>query len=600
MGMCRWPSFFLLYLFVVCLGLHGVAVADDEPVLMSDFQVYGSSIELPDTVRAFNLSDELRRHPSANVRIQGKAGMQADLSIRESAFSEAGIALEGMALRNAQTEHFHAELPFAALSLSRPVVEAGAARLGRGTAHPAGTVFYDLEEEGPDIRLQARAGSDRYLEGMGAVRLPMGEPNAKGASLSLFGGSQTARDVVYGNDLDAYSGGGMLQYNAGAGRFKLAAGHSKKTFGATGFYGVSPALEAEETLKDSLALLSWRQEEPGALGMTFMAREMQDEYNLTLSDGSLYQNEHRTRWYAWSTENTLEMQAANLYLRSQIDREELDSNRLGEYRRERAEILLLPEWDAGAWLLCLGAKAVAFTDDHPAWLPQASIMRKAVNYAITLAYSETVRQPSYTELSYESPGSLGNQNLERQEAREVECRLDWQASSVWSGSLAAFYRDSGQAVDWIKTSATNRWTAQNIRDLKIKGCEWLIGWRPGDLLSGNLFYRYIEKDADEDIYAGRYQMDYAKHRVGGSLVLDWTDAVTLSFHDELAWYEDNPERNGGSRLHSGSIKLAWILPITPQVTVSASAENAWDDDFQVLAGQASPGRSFVFGMEMVW
>ena len=41
---------------------------------------------------------------------QGSGG-QNDLSIQGSSFSGAGLCVEGLALRNAQTEHFHGELP---------------------------------------------------------------------------------------------------------------------------------------------------------------------------------------------------------------------------------------------------------------------------------------------------------------------------------------------------------------------------------------------------------------------------------------------------------------------------------------------------------
>ena len=56
-----------------------------------------------------------------------------------------------------------------------------------------------------------------------------------------------------------------------------------------------------------------------------------------------------------------------------------------------------------------GARAEVFSDDSPAWLPQAGAeVRLGERDTAYASYTETVRQPSYTELNYESPGSLGN------------------------------------------------------------------------------------------------------------------------------------------------------------------------------------------------
>jgi hypothetical protein len=53
----------------------------------------------------------LKDVPGLTVRDQGAGGPQADLSVRGSPFNSTGLLLNGLTLRNAQTEHWHADVP---------------------------------------------------------------------------------------------------------------------------------------------------------------------------------------------------------------------------------------------------------------------------------------------------------------------------------------------------------------------------------------------------------------------------------------------------------------------------------------------------------
>jgi iron complex outermembrane receptor protein len=74
------------------------------------------------------------------LRQQGQGNPQTDLSIRGSAFNSTGLMLNGLSLRNAQTEHWNASLTTPNSWLENPRVLTGLDRfkatIWNGWSHP--------------------------------------------------------------------------------------------------------------------------------------------------------------------------------------------------------------------------------------------------------------------------------------------------------------------------------------------------------------------------------------------------------------------------------------------------------------------------------
>lgn len=83
---------------------------------------------------------------SVAVRAQGESGTLTDLSVNGSAFSEAGIVFNGVTLRNAQTEHFNADLPVPGDWLARPRAATGLGLFRAAAGHPAGSLSVALDD----------------------------------------------------------------------------------------------------------------------------------------------------------------------------------------------------------------------------------------------------------------------------------------------------------------------------------------------------------------------------------------------------------------------------------------------------------------------
>lgn len=89
-------------------------------------------------------STSLQDIPGLKLRQQGRGNPQSDLSIRGSAFNAAGLTLNGLSIRNAQTEHWHASLTIPASWLEQPYLLTGMDRFRLASGHPAGSVGLNL------------------------------------------------------------------------------------------------------------------------------------------------------------------------------------------------------------------------------------------------------------------------------------------------------------------------------------------------------------------------------------------------------------------------------------------------------------------------
>jgi hypothetical protein len=160
----------------------------------------------------------------------------------------------------------------------------------------------------------------------------------------------------------------------------------------------------------------------------------------------------------------------------------------------------------------LGGSLDVFTDDTPAWLPGAGVeWALSDEHTLFLTYTEAVRQPSYTELNYESPSSLGNAGLERQETRTTE--LGWKGSAdIFTWKTTLFYEEGQNIVDWIRRAPGARWTSVNLDEVRTWGAtaEGRATLTADTDLGLDLLA--LDKSCDTDFYASRYALDYRTPR----------------------------------------------------------------------------------------
>ena len=548
----------------------------------------------------------LKDVPGLSLRDQGIGGAQTDLSVRGSPFNSTGLLLNGLTLRNAQTEHWHADVPAPEVWFAQPHVLTGLDRFRAAPGHPSGSVGLDLAPMTETLRsVTLGAGNKGVFFGNAfateAMTLDNGGTAGASGFLSFDRADQT--DGYRDNDLTRATAGGRVGAVSDSLQGDLVAAYSWREFGARSFYGTAPSYPAEERVRDSLVAgsLLFTDDSANPARLTAAWRRTEDTYWLDRRNHAFYENEHTTDFLALhgDTRRTFS-ERFSIDLRADGDIETIDSNSLGDNTRSHVSLAALPNLTLGRFMFTLGGSLDAFSSDSVAWLPAAGVEWSVSDaHTLYLSYTEAVRQPSYTELNYESPSSLGNAGLERQRTRTAEFGWKGQAD-IFTWRVCLFYEAGENVVDWLYLKAGDRWTAANLDDIQT----WGFSADGRVTLSSNTDIGFdflaLDKDCDTAFYASRYAMDYPEAAVNATLRHRFTRDFLVRLRQGVSKYTDNPSRAHDDWFIDTVAECQWRLPRVRGVTLNAGMDNVFDDDFQLYPGQESAGRRFFASLAYAW
>jgi len=554
-----------------------------------------------------SIAHTMPRDSLLQVVSQGGAGAQTDLSILGSSFSGAGLSLGGISLRHPQTEHFHSELALPPSILGPPRVLTGMEQALGAEGHLAGTVGLDLRPIRNRTRMDLGIGGyDLQWQNL-LVERSLARFHDEGmVGAGAFLGRESAERLDYeDNDLDRIYGGIRIQQSTARSRTDAAAGSQNKEFGVRGYYGVNPELPGREEIDDSIVLVSHKRRFSGEAfaRATALWRETEDHYALRLDDSTMFVNDHKSGILAATADGSTEF-IGNLRAQWRVsaEHEKLDSSSLGDQERKRFSWQLIPGSTFGSLRVNAGLRGESFEGDSPALLPQAGIEANLAGGAVLYAaYTETVRQPSFTELNYESPGSLGNAGLDRQEARSMEAGFHLPVSARSGGRIVGFLRRSRNTVDWVKELPdSTRWVATDLGTVDTRGAYAEAWCRPVKELELRLSHAWIDKSCDARPYAARYVLDYPEHLT--TLQAQWRvhDLCSVATEQTLRRQTKNPLRKGGHTGLDGSARIQ-LHPFGPdRPLLTAAVYNMWNDQFQFLPGQESVDRRVSVSLSVTW
>ncbi len=543
--------------------------------------------------------------PDVSVRNQGFGGAQADISIRGGAFNSSGLLLGGLALRNPQTEHFQCDLSAPDGTFLAPDVLTGIDRFAVSPGHPSGAVAFDFApiEAGGLVAAGAGESGHRLARIRHGTRWRDERVDFGAAGFASWDAADRT-DGQPDNYLRRWSVGARGDVLTDAGRFDLLAVGTRREFGARGFYGTPLTRPSEERVEDVLILAGFSsgdRAEDRAGRLTAAYRRTEDAY---WYNGQQAGNPSRHASDVWAIHGDAVRPLGSgfrLAVRGDALWERITSASLGDHGRGQISAAVLPGWRCGAWELTVGGAAEGFSDDRPAWLPAAGVVwTPAEGHRVFASYSESVRQPSYTEYNYNNPTSLGNQGLVRQQTRTTE--LGWRGS--WghtAGGVTAFAERGRNVVDWARLQAPDTfYRAINLNTVDSYGLTADAMAAVGDgldlLISGTL----LHKRCDAPIYASRYALDYPEQHLRVDLRWQPSRAWDVRVWQGIGRMAANPLRHGGRTRADAGGEVRWQVPRVSGLTLALGVANLWDSAFEVYAGQPQAGRRIYTVAEWRW
>ena len=554
--------------------------------------------------------------PGVSLRSQGYADPQADLSIRGNPFSSSGLLLSGLSLQNPQTEHFQADLPVPYDVFGPPQLLTGLDQFRLSSGHPAGSVALDFAPLDDLRRVEFGGGSGEQFANLRLSRTDTtSNQTVTGESAFAEAASVDSTDGFGDNYLNRWSAGAQTQVRGNGNQFDLLGAYGWRAFGARGFYGAPSGFASEEQVADALVtaagtVASGRPDDmPGHLSAGW--QQTDDRYWLTRTNHNLYAN-HTLSDTAGLHGDTRQALSKDwdIDLRADATEEWIDGTHsglynpgyagLGTHARGNSALAAIPRYTVGDWSFSAGGAADFFTDDRPAWLPAAGVeWHPSATRTISLSYTEAVREPSYTELDYNSPGSLGNSGLERQHTRTLE--LAWREKQTWAqGGIALFAEDSDDMVDWVRHAPGGPWTAVNLAQVRTYGLLADAAVPVTRTVDATLSYQVLTRTCDTNVYASRYALDYAEQTVRAGLRARLTPDLAVACWQECAIYADNPARSGTDVSLAANAEVRWQVWPQEGLEVAAGVSNPWNNNFETYPGQPCADRRYYASMKRTW
>lgn len=520
---------------------------------------------------------------------RGPYGVQADLSIRGSTYSQNLLLVNGIRVNDPQTAHHNFDLGIAPDDIERIEILPG-----------HGSSLY---------------GADAFG---GVINIVTKRPEKKKLSLdSYYGSNETIYSGLSFSDCAGNFGGRFSFENkesngyrfdtdfkirnftsalaaewAGSGALDALLAYAQKEFGANDFYADYPSKEWTETVFTTAGL---KIGEDFVLEPKLYFRRHYDKFILNVANPGFFRSDHMTDVYGGEFQILVPVFTGFLLTGLEGSAEEIESTNLGAHKREQGALFINANLDIfERIMLDAGMRADTYSDFETQYSPSAGIaIIPFSDIKLRASAGHSFRIPSFTELYYDSPSNRGNADLSPEEADSFEAGINYgyDKDLPFEASFTLFRREEKDLIDWIKSPPTAaRYQAQNITRANIKGFETTAAIRPTDSVSASLVYSYIDSDVKkEGSFVSKYALNHPIHQINGSLnlILPFgTQRISLIYKDRK------------TQRDYLLVDLHFSTAVRKYAELYLDVLNLSDEDYEEIMGVPMPGISFRTGLRM--
>lgn len=606
-----------------------------------------------DQMPVTSVDELLRSLPGVNINSRQGFGIQADVGVRGSTFSQVLFMLDNVPLNDPLTAHFNSNIP---VSLS----EIGQIELVRGPA----SASFGADAVGGVIHIKTTSYLQRQIDGGSELQsnvsadFGLGQHNLQMADVAVnlqqnrWRLTASLRSVSSdGEELDnpVFASGisdqptynnyfEMTNFTASL-SYRLSdhltiytrAGVEDRDFSARYFYTRNEFDQSEEQIDSR-----W-----GLAAITYERNAHRSEFNVSYRNvndtfdfwpGTLPPNAHTTDQLFLNLSHQYELSGSSIsnrfnYIRlmagAQYLNKQIESTDRGDHETDMGGIFAIGHfsWVNGLNLTAstrLQFDSIAATE----FLPQISASYTMGQVTLRSSAGRAIRTGDFTERYISSqipdlaPGrNIGNPDLRPERSWTVDAGLDWRPGSRVRFSPTVFYRSSSNLIDYALvnsntiTNADNLqpdelyFYASNIEQSSVVGFEFLsdathhfgnnrsVTLRPG--------YTFIRTTSDGE-EPSKYIANHPKHQVnlGLRFATSWG-----SIHSENSY---NVRSEESAELVGGNVPDSYFLsnlnlqatPGWSPATLYVRVMNLANTEYQEILGAPMPRRWIMGGMKL--
>ena len=465
---------------------------------------------------ASNVADLLQQFVGVDVRRRGIDGMQSDLYIRGGSFDQTLVLIDGIKTENPQTGHHTMNIMISIENIERiEIIKGPAARVFGQNAFTGAINIVTKKNVTTQLKGEIAYGSfHTYTIGLaGGLKL-------KNSSHQVHISSNASDGYRYNTDFDNKNVFVKSKFNTIGTPIDVIATFMERKFGANGFYA-SPQFkdQYEETQSSLVGISSTLLKSNFKFKPKLYWKRGQDMYEFVRDKPEIYRNLHITNKIGTAIDASYNSNAGVTGFGLDIAKVYIVSNNLGDHNRTMITGFLEQRLQMFNDKIDItpGLALTYYSDFDFQAFPGIDIgysMNNKIKLYGNVGY--TYRIPTYTDLYFSSPTTLGNENLNSEKALAEELGAKFISKNV-TANIAFFYRDAKDLIDYVKTNEDDKWQATNLAQVITKGFETEINYNFrwfNYIQKLNLGYTFLEDDVlKQDIPFSRYSLNSIKHQV---------------------------------------------------------------------------------------
>ena len=554
---------------------------------------------------ANNVAELLQQVAGIDIRRRGVSGMQADLHIRCGGFDQTLLLIDGIKVEDAQTGHHTMNMALPIEVIERIEIIKGSASRVYGQNAFSGAI---------------NIITSKVAENMTSVSLESGSYKQQNASVTisrknedqsvLFHYSNNSSDGhKYNTDYKNENYFLKNSFEIKGLPIDMISSFNERKFGANGFYASPEAIDQYEETQASLLGFSTK-----IISNNFIIKPKlywkrnQDMYVYLRDNPSVYRNLHITNKIGAELNGSYESNNGITGFGVDISSIKLSSNNLGERKRTMVNLFLEHQMKFAENKIDVtpGVAFSYFSDVSTNQNYQNNFFRNFFMYpGIDIGYElnddvklysnvgYTYRVPTYTDLFYTSPTTIGNENLKPEKAFTKEIGINY-TKDDFDFTFTLYNRDASDVIDYVKNVESAPWEAFNIREINTKGYELGLTYNfyVAAFLNHSIKIGYSNiKDElkQTDFNFSRYALNSLKNHLTTSYSFEIKKNLKSSIVYKYA------ERNSGEDYSIMDFKVSYTLK---NYKLYVTGNNLFDTVYSETNLVEMPGRNVLVGINV--
>jgi len=554
---------------------------------------------------ANNVAELLQKVAGIDIRRRGVSGMQADLYIRGGGFDQTLLLIDGIKVEDAQTGHHTMNMALPIEVIERiEIIKGSASRIYGQNAFTGAINIITSKSIENIVSLNIESGS--YEQKNASVTISRKYDDQ---SILLHYSNNSSDGHKYNTDYKNENYFLKNSFEIKGLPIDMVSSFNERKFGANGFYASPEAIDQYEETQASLLGFSTK-----IISNNFIIKPKlywkrnQDMYVYLRDNPSVYRNLHISNKIGAELNGSYESNNGITGFGVDISSVKLSSNNLGERKRTMVNLFLEHQMKFAENKIDVtpGVAFSYFSDVSTNQNYQNNFFRNFFMYpGIDIGYvlnddiklysnvGYTYRVPTYTDLFYASPTTIGNENLKPEKAFTKEIGLDYTKDN-FNFIFTLYNRDASDVIDYVKNVESAPWEAFNIREINTKGYELGLTYNFYVATSLNhsvkISYSNIKDDLKQtDFNFSRYSLNSLKNHLTTSYSFEIKKNLKSSIVYKYA------ERNFGDDYSVMDFKVSYTLK---KYKLYITGNNLFDTIYSETNLVEMPGRNVLVGLNV--